>query len=77
MTCPDWGICWQPIHDQEWRAAIHVRHWKDPLYAQWQEAAWTADWHSMHSGAGRRPATQTAACAHQTCHSLSQHHLTQ
>ena len=77
MTCPNSGICRQPIQGQEWRAAIHVLDWQDPLYAQWQAAAWTADGHTKESGAGRRPATQTAARAHQTSHSLSQHHLTQ
>ena len=77
MTCPNSGICRQPIQGQEWRAAIHLLDFQDPLYAQWQDAAWTADGHTKESRAGRRPATQTAARAHQTSHSLSQHHLTQ
>ena len=77
MICPNLGICRQPIQLQQWRAAIHVLDWHDPLHAQWQAAAWTADRDTKESGAGRRPATQTAARAHQTSHSLSQHHLTQ
>lgn len=75
QMCPNLGMCRQ--RTQRWRAAIHLLDWQDPLYAQWQAAAWTADRHTKESGAGRRPATQTAACAHHNSHSLSQHHLTQ